>query len=63
MQPMGRKPTKFPSKTDCHPKDGSKNWWEDGVQTANKKAERTNAKKAIKKELSEAGNDETRANS
>ena len=29
MKPEGRRYYKFPSKTDCHPKKGYINWWED----------------------------------
>ena len=48
MQPLGRKPTRFPGKTDCHPRDGMKNWWEVEIgNDENKKSSRQAAKKAI----------------
>ena len=40
MQPQGRKPVRFPSKTDCHPPPGHVNWWEAHMDTSNKKADR-----------------------
>ena len=54
MQPMGRKPTRFPNKVDCHPHDGRSNWWEvEMANDENKKTERQQAKKHINKELKE----------
>jgi hypothetical protein len=48
MQPLGRKPCKFPSKEDIHPRDGYINWWEDEMSCKeNKKAERQKVKKEI----------------
>ena len=45
MQPMGRVPSRFPSKTDCHPHDGRVNWWEAEMgNDENKKGERQKAK-------------------
>jgi hypothetical protein len=45
MQPMGRKPSRFPGKVDHHPKKGYVNWWEKGMSTnENKKASRHKAK-------------------
>lgn len=46
MQPMGRKPIKFPSKTDCHPPKGYCNWWE-AEGCVNKKAERQKARRQV----------------
>lgn len=52
MQPMGRKPSRFPSKTDCHPPKGHMNWWEAEMGTgANKKADRFAGKKEIERRL------------
>ncbi|MCP3704935.1 MAG: hypothetical protein GY954_18645, partial [Alteromonas sp.] len=48
MQPMGRKPSRFPGKTDYHPKYGEVNWWEAELgNDENKKAERQKARKEI----------------
>ncbi|MCK5608521.1 hypothetical protein KAR91_41955 [Candidatus Pacearchaeota archaeon] len=45
MQPMGRVPSRLPSKTDCHPHDGRVNWWEaEMANDENKKGERQKAK-------------------
>lgn len=45
MQPMGRKPSRFPGKVDHHPGKGYVNWWEKGMATnENKKASRRKAK-------------------
>ena len=50
MQPMGRKPIKFPGKIDHHPKKGFVNWWEsEPCHGENKKAERQQSKLEIKK--------------
>ncbi len=52
MQPLGRKPSRFPSKTDCHPKKGYANWWEvEILNDDNKKADRRKVKKEINMEL------------
>ena len=52
MQPMGRKPTRFPSKVDRHPHDGRVNWWEtEMANDENKKGERQKAKLELKKVL------------
>ena len=37
MQPMGRKPSRFPGKEDAHPKHGLVNWWENFDNGENKK--------------------------
>jgi len=50
MKPQGQTPVKFPSKTDCHPRDGSINWWED-ISIPNKKSDRQKVKKEIKNEI------------
>jgi hypothetical protein len=53
MQPMGRKPVRFPRKEDCHPPKGHVNWWEAEIETANKAAERDKAKKEIAQALAD----------
>ena len=51
MQPMGRRPTRFPGKIDYHPHDGRVNWWEAEIgNDENKKADRQRAKKEIRNE-------------
>jgi len=52
MQPMGRKPSRFPSKTDHHILK-TKNWWEDDMCSENKVAERTTWKQEVNQELLE----------
>jgi len=52
-QPMGRKPTRFPGKTDCHPEAGYANWWEVEITTENKTRAKRDAKKEILEELNE----------
>ena len=48
---MGRKPSKFPSKTDCHPRKPYVNWWEIEIANKeNKKGERQKIKNKLKKE-------------
>ena len=49
---MGRKPTKFPGKVDCHPPKGYENWWERESEKENKKGARQRAKKEIAKQIS-----------
>jgi cytochrome c551/c552 len=49
MQPLGRKPVKFPSKTDHHI-IGWENWWE-AIVPPNLKCARQDAKREIKQEL------------
>lgn len=52
MQPMGRKPVRFPSKRDVHPTPPSVNWWEVEISADNKKkSDRQQAKKDIVVEL------------
>lgn len=52
MQPMGRKPVRFPSKVDAHPTAPYVNWWEAEISTDDKKkSERQQAKKDIASEL------------
>jgi len=54
MQPMGRKPVKFPGKRDCHPPKGLVNWWEaDFGNGENKKSARQEAKQAIRNQEEE----------
>lgn len=36
MKPLGRVPVRFPGKVDHHPGKGYLNWWEHGIDTANK---------------------------
>ena len=52
MQPMGRKPVRFPSKTDCHHPKGYCNWWEVECCTdGSKKSARQQAKRDIAAEI------------
>ncbi|KWU26304.1 hypothetical protein AS149_25265 [Burkholderia cenocepacia] len=51
MQPMGRKPVRFPGKRDCHPKRPLVNWWEVEVATEGAKQERQQARRDIASEL------------
>lgn len=51
MQPLGRKPKRFPGKKDEHPGRGCINWWEDEMRTENKKRNRQTAKSEIRKFL------------
>lgn len=53
MQPLGRKPTRFPGKIDHHPlpKRLYVNWWEVDCLKENKKAARREAKKEIEIQL------------
>jgi|GEM_PF-5995388 len=54
MQPLGRKPVKFPSKTDCHPPKGYSNWWEVEINHHDRKrADRREAKRNIRKEIND----------
>lgn len=53
MKPLGRKPVRFPSKTDHHPPKGQANWWEVEICTESKKTARAEAKKALLKEVQE----------
>ena len=53
MQPMGRKPTRFPGKIDHHPPKGSVNWWEVDISTESNKSERANGKKEIAEIMTE----------
>ena len=43
MQPLGRKPSRFPGKIDYHPKRPYFNWWEVELSADKKKAERQQA--------------------
>lgn len=49
-QPMGRKPYRSPSKTDCHPPKGYVNWWEVVIEP-NKTAAKREAEAEIKTEI------------
>lgn len=52
MQPLGRRPCRFPSKTDCHPPKGYVNWWEAEMgNDENKPAERQAARREIAREI------------
>lgn len=54
MKPMGQKPSRFPSKTDCHPGKVVVNWWEAEMGTnENKSADRRHGKQEVEKELAE----------
>jgi hypothetical protein len=50
MQPMGRRPIRFPGKVDhrARPKRIWRNWWESGHEDENKKRERQLTKKYCK---------------
>lgn len=52
MQPLGRKPTRFPSKQDHH-FINERNWWEP-INDENKASWRANEKREIEKELEES---------
>lgn len=57
MQPLGRKPSRFPSKQDVHPAKGFMNWWEaEGAMSSgeNKAAARRAARKEIEEEVADA---------
>ena len=45
MQPMGRKPVRFPGKVDCHPRKGYINWWEVEMSLPCKAREKRQVKK------------------
>lgn len=48
MKPYGReKKVRFPSKRDCHPKKGERNWWEDVADFLS----RSRMKQLLKKEF------------
>ena len=51
MQPLGRKPKRFPGKIDYHPRKGFENWWETEGCDANKTAEKRMARREIEDEL------------
>lgn len=52
MQPLGRKPCKFPSKRDCHPKKPNVNWWEFEIcSDGSNKSHRQKSKRKIIKEI------------
>lgn len=51
MQPLGRKPCRWPSKVDYHPQKGHLNWWEVELETASKGAARNADKQLIREEL------------
>ena len=55
MQPLGRRPIRFPGKEDSHPGKGYKNWWEDN-DGDNKSTEKRQAKKEIQIELNNIEN-------
>ncbi len=58
MQPMGRKPVKFPGKVDYHPRGGrlNLNWWEVELGTSeNKGGARRRAKMDAEKAAKMAG--------
>lgn len=55
MKPMGQKPSRFPSKTDCHPGKGFKNWWEGEMgNDENKTADRRQGKREIEASLADS---------
>jgi hypothetical protein len=52
MQPLGRRPSRFPGKKDCHPKKPYVNWWEIEHDTSENKAlEKREVQKDILEEL------------
>ncbi len=58
MQPLGRKPSRFPKKTDAHLHNGLVNWWEvDMDRKCAKRAERLEFKKGLRKLLDELDED------
>jgi hypothetical protein len=51
MQPLGRKPSRFPGKIDVHPPKGYINWWEKEIQAKlSKKTIKQNIEKEINNE-------------
>ncbi|EEF25015.1 conserved hypothetical protein [Ricinus communis] len=58
MQPMGRKPVRFPCKQDCHPRKPLVNWWEVEIATEGKKTDRQRGRRAIAAELQGIGRDD-----
>lgn len=44
---MGRRPVRFPGKTDCHPPKGYANWWEVEMNKPSKKRERQAVRRAL----------------
>ena len=51
MKPYGRgKNVRFPGKTDCHPKKGFINWWEDITEYISRSTMKQKLKKEIEKE-------------
>jgi hypothetical protein len=55
MQPMGRKPIRFPGKQDHHPRKPLANWWEVEVATEDKSKDRQQARRDIIEELRTLG--------
>lgn len=54
MKPYGReKNVKFPGKTDCHPKSGFINWWEDICCCLSRSSMKQRWKQQINKDISE----------
>ena len=53
MKPEGRQHYNFPSKTDCHPKKGYINWWEDVTDCIARNVRKLMMKKEIEKEIEE----------
>jgi hypothetical protein len=51
MQPLGRKPIRFPGKQDHHPRKPLANWWEVEVATEGAKQERQQVRRIINAEL------------
>jgi hypothetical protein len=56
MQPLGRKPSRWPNKVDHHIV-GHKNWWEDDMCSENKAADRRDWKKIVEEEIDGFVND------
>lgn len=54
MKPYGRdKTVHFPHKTDCHPKKGYINWWEDICVWLTRSSMKQKTKKEIQKTISD----------
>lgn len=53
MQPLGRRPTRFPGKEDCKPPKPFCNWWEIEYTTESKAAENRRSEKEIEEGVKE----------
>ena len=59
MKPFGFKPVHFPGKTDCHPRKGFVNWWENEMAYHGKAIERRYVRKEIQNGILEFIEDKT----